>query len=143
MFYRDGYRLAHHHLDKGLKTSNMETAIGELYQAVDDLLEAFLQRSAKEGKASDCKKGCDWCCHREVFAVTHEFLYLNEYVRQHLPPETRRSILKKAREKVNLNTRWESTFPFRAGFMWPIPATTGSRYLMAPVVLSTKLNFRP
>jgi len=102
MFYRDGYRLAHHHLDKGLKTSNMETAIGELYQAVDDLLEAFLQRSAKEGKASDCKKGCDWCCHQEVFAVTHEFLYLNEYVRQHLPPETRRSILKKAREKVKL-----------------------------------------
>lgn len=100
IFYKDGYRLALHHLEKELSSSKLEAAIGELYQAVDDLLEAFLQRSAQEGKASDCKQGCAWCCHQEVFALTHEFLYLNEYVNQHLSGESRKSILEKAREKV-------------------------------------------
>jgi len=102
IFYRDGYRLALHHLEKELSTSNLEAAIGELYQAVDELLEAFLQRSAMEGKASDCKQGCTWCCHQEVFVLSHEFLYLNEYVNEHLSGETRTHILGKAREKVML-----------------------------------------
>jgi Fe-S-cluster containining protein len=102
IFYRDGFRLAHHHLEKDISTSNLKVAIGELYQAVDDLLEAFLQRSAMEGKSSDCIQGCAWCCHQEVFAVTHEFLYLNEYVNQHLSGKARTSILERAREKVGL-----------------------------------------
>ena len=102
IFYRDGYRLALHHLERELSTSKLKTAIGELFRAVDDLLEAFLQRSALEGKSSDCKQGCAWCCHQEVFAVTHEFLYLNEYVNQNLTRETRLAILEKAREKVML-----------------------------------------
>ena len=102
IFYRDGYRLAHHHLEKDPNASNLKAAIGELFQALDDLLEAFLQRSALEGKSSDCKQGCAWCCHQEVFAVTHEFLYLNEYVNQHLSLETRTGILKMAREKLML-----------------------------------------
>ena len=83
IFYRDGYRLANRHLEKEFNTSNLKAAIGELFQEVDDLLEAFLQRSAMEGMSSDCKQGCSWCCHQEVFAVTHEFLYLNEYVKKH------------------------------------------------------------
>ncbi len=102
IFYRDGYRLAHHHLDKGITTGKLKEAIGQLFQSVDDLLEAFLQRSAKEGTPSDCRQGCSWCCHQEVFAVTHEFLYLNEYVNQHLSWEARNRILEKAREKVGL-----------------------------------------
>lgn len=102
IFYRDGYRLALHHLEKELSSSNLEAAIGELYRAVDELLEAFLQRSALEGKSSDCKLGCAWCCHQEVFALSHEFLFLNEYVNQHLSREVRMRILEKAREKVKL-----------------------------------------
>ena len=103
IFYRDGYRLALQHLEKELNVSNLKSAISGLYQAVDDLLEAFLKRSAQEGKPSDCKEGCVWCCHQEVFAVTHEFLYLNEYVKLHLTPENRTGILEKAREKVRLS----------------------------------------
>ncbi len=102
IFYDDGYRLAKHHIEKELSASRMKAAIHKLYQSVDGLLEAFLQRTAEEGIPSECKKGCAWCCHQEVFAVTHEFLYLNEHVNEHLPPEARNRILKKAREKVGL-----------------------------------------
>jgi Fe-S-cluster containining protein len=102
IFYRDGYRLANHHLEKGMTPSNLTEAIGQLYQEVDDLLESFLQRSAEEGTPCDCKLGCSWCCHQEVFAISHEFLYLNDYVEQHLARESRMRILEKAREKVML-----------------------------------------
>lgn len=100
IFYRDGYRLALQKLENEVSSSSLKAAIGELYQAVDDLLEAFLQRSAQEGKASDCKQGCAWCCHQEVFALSHEFLYLNEYVNKHLSKEKQMRVLEKAREKV-------------------------------------------
>jgi hypothetical protein len=33
--------------------------------------------------------------------------------------------------------------PDTGGFLWPTPATSGSRYLIAPAVLSPGLNFRP
>lgn len=102
IFYDDGYRLAKHHLDEKLGASQLKAAIEELYQSIDKLLEAFLTRAAEDGIPSDCKKGCAWCCHQEVFAVSHEFLYLNEHVKQQLSPETRKRILKKAREKVKL-----------------------------------------
>jgi len=102
IFYEDGYRLAKHHLDQKLDASHLKTAIAELYSSIDTLLEAFLQRAAEDGTPADCKKGCAWCCHQEVFAVSHEFLYLNDYVKQHLSAENRKYILEKAREKVKL-----------------------------------------
>ncbi|MCD4670467.1 MAG: hypothetical protein K8S14_08470, partial [Actinomycetia bacterium] len=102
IFYRDGYRLAHQHLDQEITAANLKMAIGQLYQAVDELLEAFLQRSAAEGMPADCKKGCDWCCHQEVFAVSHEFLYLHDYLLHNLSEKVREQILERAREKVML-----------------------------------------
>ena len=103
IFYRDGYRLAHEHLDQEITAANLSKAISELYHSVDGLLEAFLQRSAAEGQVADCKKGCSWCCHQEVFAVSHEFLFLNEYVEQNFSASTREQILDRAREKVMLS----------------------------------------
>ena len=102
IFYRDGYRLAHEHLDAGLSAANLKKAVMELYQAVDDLLHSFLERSAAEGVPAECKKACSWCCYQEVFAVTHEFLYLKEFVLKHLPEKKREQVLEKAREKVML-----------------------------------------
>jgi len=102
IFYEDGYRLAKFHLDKKLDAFHLKSAIEELYQSIDKLLEAFLQRAAEDGAPSDCKKGCAWCCHQEVFAVSHEFLYLNEFVTEHVSREARARILEKAREKVKL-----------------------------------------
>lgn len=102
IFYRDGYRLAFAHLDQELSAANLRRAIRELYQAVDDLLNSFLERSAADGKPAACKEGCSWCCYQEVFAVTHEFLYLKEFVRQHHSEKKRGEVLERARDKVKL-----------------------------------------
>jgi Fe-S-cluster containining protein len=100
IFYRDGYRLAHEHLSGELSSRNLKLAISRLYESMDGLLDAFLARTASEGAPAACKKGCAWCCYQEVFAVTHEFLYLREYVFQSLTEEQRNRILERARDKV-------------------------------------------
>ena len=102
IFYRDGYRLAHSNLDQELSAANIKRAITELYQAVDELLGSFLDRTASEGTPADCIMGCAWCCYQEVFAVTHEFLYLQDYTLKHLTEKQREGILERAREKVLL-----------------------------------------
>ncbi|MDF1574908.1 MAG: YkgJ family cysteine cluster protein [Bacteroidales bacterium] len=103
IFYRDGYRLAHEHLDQELTAVNLKRAIASLYQSVDDLLGSFLKRSAREGVSAECRKGCAWCCHQEVFAVSHEFLYLRDYAGQDLSEEQRDKVLDRARQKTLLS----------------------------------------
>lgn len=100
VFYRDGFRLALECLGNELSAVNLENSIAQLFQSMDELLESFLQRSAAEGQPADCKKGCAWCCHQEVFAVTHEFLYLNAYVKRNFSGAAREKILELARKKV-------------------------------------------
>ena len=102
IFYRDGYRLAGTYLEQELSPVQMQEAIKALYASMDELLESFLQRASAEGQEVACKKGCSWCCHQEVFAVTHEFLYLNDYVQKHLSGEQAGEVLERAREKVKL-----------------------------------------
>lgn len=116
IFYRDGYRMAARYLEEELGPVKMEEAIRGLYAAIDELLEAFLERARAEGQPVECKKGCAWCCHQEVFAVTHEFLYLNEYVQQKLSPAQQENILEKARKKVGLtlNKSMEEQLQVRA-----------------------------
>jgi hypothetical protein len=89
IFYRDGYRLANNSLESGITPANLIRTIGRLYISIEDLLEAFLRRSKAEGKPAKCRKGCSWCCHQSVFAVTHEFLYIKEHIQNHIPDKTR------------------------------------------------------
>jgi Fe-S-cluster containining protein len=102
IFYRDGYRLAHRHLEKGVVAELMSAAIRELYQAVDGLLEAFIQRTAAEMKPAACRKGCSWCCHQAVFAVTHEFLFLQDFISENTSREERKEFYQKAGAKATL-----------------------------------------
>ena len=103
IFYRDGYRIAQSYLDQELSPVQMTEAIRALYIAIDKLLDAFLHRAGEEGQPVSCKKACAWCCYQEVFAITHEFLYLNDYVQRKLSEEERAGVLVRAREKVKLS----------------------------------------
>jgi len=103
IFYRDGYRMAQSYLDQELSAVQMGEAISALYSAMDELLEAFLQRAGAEGQPVSCNLGCAWCCHQEVFAITHEFLFLNAYVQKHLSKAERDAVLERAREKVKIS----------------------------------------
>lgn len=100
LFYRDGYRIAHQYLEKKITSQGLTSGIKKLHNEVDDLLEAFLKRSADEGTACECKQGCSWCCFQTVFAVTHELLYISAYVQMNMSLEKRQHILERARENV-------------------------------------------
>jgi len=103
IFYRDGYSLAQGYLDQELSPVQMLEAIRALYAAIDQLLDAFLRRAAEEGQPVNCKKGCAWCCFQEVFAITHEFLFLNDFVQKQLSERERSEVLERARKKVKLS----------------------------------------
>ena len=103
IFYRDGYRLAHRYLDQELSPVQVGEAIKALYAGIDELLEAFLHRASEDGQPVSCKKSCAWCCHQEVFAITHEFLYLSDYVQRHLSEADRNVVLERARDKVKIS----------------------------------------
>jgi Fe-S-cluster containining protein len=99
IFYRDGYRLAHEHLGERFDATNLSEAIRQLYLSVDELLDAFLGRTAAEGKPAACRKGCAWCCHQAVFAVTHEFLYLRQFVDNHSEGSGQQRFIEMSRAK--------------------------------------------
>lgn len=104
IFYRDGYQLAHAHLSEGFSAAGIRAAVGQLYSSVDGLLEAFLRRASEEGSPAHCRRGCSWCCHQAVFAVTHEFLVLREYVVAHSSPEEASGYLARAEKKSGITT---------------------------------------
>jgi Fe-S-cluster containining protein len=85
IFYSDGYRIAENHLHDGITGDKVKHAIGELYRSLDDLLDSFISRTGTEERQVVCSKGCHWCCHQAVFAVTHEWLYIREYIASSLP----------------------------------------------------------
>lgn len=116
IFYRDGYRLAHQHLDGGITADRLRSAIASLYEAVDGLLEAFQQRSAAEGNPVSCRKGCSFCCHQAVFAVTHELLYLGDHVNRQFALQEKKGFVQRAREKslLTLNKPVEEQLQIRS-----------------------------
>jgi Fe-S-cluster containining protein len=102
IFHADGYRLAGEYLQTRPNATQMYRAIDRLYEAVDSLIGSFLQRTAAEGRPAMCRKGCDWCCHQAVFAVTHELLYLREHINKELTAESEKQFEEMARRKSEL-----------------------------------------
>ncbi|MCK4750086.1 MAG: YkgJ family cysteine cluster protein, partial [Bacteroidales bacterium] len=102
IFYDDGYRLASDFLHEGIETLKLKQAIHRIYESVDGLLDAFLQRTASENNPTECMKGCDWCCYQAVFAVTHELLYLREFIKTELPGAIRVQFEESARRKADI-----------------------------------------
>ena len=123
IFYRDGYQLAHAHLSEGLSVEGITSAVSQLYASVDGLLEAFLNRAAEEGRPAHCRRGCSWCCHQAVFAVTHEFLFLREFLTAHSGEKEASEYLARAKKKSGITTpksfhellRFRSPCPFLEG----------------------------
>lgn len=98
IFYRDGYRIANQYLAEEVSTENLKAAIRAMYEAVDGLLEGFLERAGSDGKPAECKNGCAFCCHQPVFALTHEMLYLKDFIESGIPGK-QEGFIKHSREK--------------------------------------------
>lgn len=99
IFYRDGFRLAMQHLGEEVTVDRLKAAIKAKYEAIDGLLEAFLQRAAAEDSPSECKNGCAFCCFQPVFAVSHEMLYLKDYIDLKVSPDRQNQFIDRSREK--------------------------------------------
>ena len=76
IFFEDGYRLADEQIRQEPSKDNMFKAIRELYESMDGLIESLCHRSVLEGTPVECHRGCSWCCHQAVFAVSHELMYV-------------------------------------------------------------------
>ena len=99
IFYRDGFRLAIKHLGEGVTVERIKATIKANYEAIDGLLEAFLQRAAAEGSPAECKNGCAFCCFQPVFAVSHEMLYLKDYIKKNLSADKQEKFINHSRKK--------------------------------------------
>jgi len=104
IFYRDGYHMAARYLEDELTESNIKEAIARLYQVTDELLGSFLSRTSAEGRPASCKKGCSWCCHQLVFGVTHEFLFIRQFIEQLGEETLQEDFVEKARAKAGMTT---------------------------------------
>ena len=102
IFYRDGFRLAIQHLGDGVTVDGIKAAIKAKYEAIDGLLEAFLQRAAADDSPAECKNGCAFCCFQPVFAVSHEMLYLKDYIKEFLPADKQQEFIDRSRKKALL-----------------------------------------
>ena len=141
IFYRDGYRIASLHLEEELTAPNLVAGIESLHRGVDELLEAFLRRSADEDKPAECKKGCNWCCHQAVYTLSHELLHISQYVQNNFLPERRDLCLHRAQERVLLSHN--SPCPFlESGFCSIYPVRPmGCRIYLSSSVRACKREY--
>ena len=121
--FADGVRLAEGYLEEDHSTAQLVRAVGHLYNAFDSLNAAFLDRTRKEGKPAQCEKGCSWCCHQAVFAVSHEFLYLKTWMHHYLPPRKIREVNERARTKNEITSRL--TYDDQMIYRHPCPLLDG------------------
>ena len=77
----------------------MRRAILQMQESVDSFIQSFDEFVTKNGKKIHCKKGCSWCCHQPVFALSYELDYLNNYISKHFNKQKQEEIRKRAKEK--------------------------------------------
>lgn len=100
-FYSDGFNLGSGVKNPGGRTTGLFEAIELNYKAIDDLIESLLDFAKSQKQAVDCQKGCYWCCHQPVFAMSWEMDFLNDFIRKNFDDSTCEEILRKAKEKQN------------------------------------------
>jgi len=98
-FYSDGYKYGIKAVENRMTKTVFYSCIGEMYSAIDSLIESLSDFARRQGYPIACKKGCEWCCHQPVFALDYELDFLSSFVNKHLSLEEQNEIKKKAKEK--------------------------------------------
>lgn len=96
VFFKDGYNLASQGTKTPLSKQPLLEGIKQQYDAINELINAISTQAAKQQVPIDCKLGCQWCCHQPIYGVSHEFLYLWEYINTMLSADLRQKVLQKA-----------------------------------------------
>jgi Fe-S-cluster containining protein len=97
--YADGYQLA---MDIPVINNcpvNLFDSVQKIYNLLDEVIDSLMNLAGKYGTTADCHKGCSFCCYQPVFAVTHEFEFLADYISKHFTETEKEVILQKAIRK--------------------------------------------
>lgn len=82
-FFSDGYKLGMKAFSQIGNKGILFESISEMYAAIDNFNEALSEFSKHQNQPIECKKGCEWCCHQPVFALSYELDYLNNFIHSH------------------------------------------------------------
>ncbi len=108
-FYSDGYKLGSLAVESGLKDSDILQAVSKLYSEVDGLIDSLLNYAKAQKINVDCQKGCSWCCHQPIFALSHEIHYLTNFIANNFDKDQINQILEKAKAKNDVVEKLSSS----------------------------------
>lgn len=99
-FYSDGFKIGIQAVQSGISQDSMFSALKDMYSAIDEVTNTLAIYAHRQGQSIDCKKGCEWCCHQPIYALSYEMEYLNAYVKNNFDRQTQ-DLIKLRAEKKN------------------------------------------
>ncbi|MBN1821772.1 MAG: YkgJ family cysteine cluster protein [Prolixibacteraceae bacterium] len=99
VFYSDGFKIGMEIVEEGISVESILKSTTKIYENIDALNDAVLSLAEKENTTVFCKKGCFLCCYQPVYALTHEVIYLKEFIKTNFPEAEIRKIYNRARDK--------------------------------------------
>ena len=103
--FKDGYNLCDAFLSTGFTKANLFAAQRKLYQQIDELIVAFLNRTSSNGNPTACKKGCSFCCHQTVLTSPYELFYLSDFLQKKFRDDALKLIVEKAAFKAERTSK--------------------------------------
>jgi Fe-S-cluster containining protein len=103
-FHADGYRLGMQAVEAGFTQDALQKAVQQLHQLVDEVIEAFYTLAERNNQVPACSKGCHWCCHQPVYAMSYELDMLNQFLKVNFSSATLNDIADRSaakREKLS------------------------------------------
>jgi Fe-S-cluster containining protein len=103
-FHADGYRLGMQAVEAGFTQDALQKAVQQLHQLVDEVIEAFYTLAERNNQVPACSKGCHWCCHQPVYAMSYELDMLNQFLKDNFSTAKRNDIAVRSagkREKLS------------------------------------------
>lgn len=98
-FYSDGFTLGMEIFTNGFHRKKLFESIRQMHESVDSFIQSFDAFVTQNDKKIHCRKGCSWCCHQPVFALSYELEYLNDVVTRNFDQQKQDEIRKRAKEK--------------------------------------------
>jgi len=119
-FYSDGYQLGMQVCAASLSPEAMNSAISVMYNSIDSFIETFSELAQKKNQPVHCTKGCEWCCHQPVFALSFEMNFLTRYIETNFDVEAKNRIKFQAENKVKAFGFLNETELLNAKFPCPL-----------------------
>ena len=119
-FYTDGYNLGMQVVEGGITEVSLFSAIKKMYDSIDILIDSLTVYAKQQGQVVDCKKGCEWCCHQPIYALSYEMQYLNAFVKENFDDKTQEEIKKRAENKNNKLKKLQNSDLLNSKFPCPL-----------------------